>query len=309
MNNDSSSVKIKDDKISIQIENDDNINNSNKNNIEVNDFGLIRDQNDINSIIENADKVSINSSSDSILHLINNNNENLFEKYKCFYKEIKNLIISKEEKKKFENFDYNKQLENEKKYIIKKINNLISEHNKNKLKKKLIKSSEQRIFIKGEITNCNDINNLYEKEINLLRKFIKNNFKNKNQGNKIENENKNKIKINLDNLNNNSTNDNNYNIKEDKIKLKKKIKNEKNTSNILPELISPKAMYNIFIHCIKQFEYEKKIYDKFLTHDDYLALKAFIPKIKDYITQVYLSSSKFIYKSERKVKNITYNFK
>ena len=100
MNNDSSSVKIKDDKISIQIENDDNINNSNKNNIEVNDFGLIRDQNDINSIIENADKVSINSSSDSTLHLINNN-ENLFEKYKCFYKEIKNLIISKEEKKKF----------------------------------------------------------------------------------------------------------------------------------------------------------------------------------------------------------------
>jgi len=147
MNSDSSSFKIKDANNikSISIEKFDNINNLNINNNEVNDFDKIRDQNHFNIIIENAFKVSINSSQDSVLNLIGI--EKLFEKYKCFYKEIKNLIISKEEEKKCENFDCEKQLDNEMKYIIIKIKNLASEHNKNKLKRKLIKSSEQSFFI------------------------------------------------------------------------------------------------------------------------------------------------------------------
>jgi len=231
MNSDSSSFKIKDANNikSISIEKFDNINNLNINNNEVNDFDKIRDQNHFNIIIENAFKVSINSSQDSVLNLIGI--EKLFEKYKCFYKEIKNLIISKEEEKKCENFDCEKQLDNEMKYIIIKIKNLASEHNKNKLKRKLIKSSEQSFFIKAEIIKFQDFNN---NEINILGNILK------NQGIKIENENKNTIKNNI----NNNINDNNYNIKEDKI----------NKSIILPELIPPKEMINIFIHCVKHFE-------------------------------------------------------
>ena len=231
MNSDSSSFKIKDANNikNISIEKFDNINNLNINNNEVNDFDKIRDQNHFNIIIENAFKVSINSSQDSVLNLIGI--EKLFEKYKCFYKEIKNLIISKEEEKKCENFDCEKQLDNEMKYIIIKIKNLASEHNKNKLKRKLIKSSEQSFFIKAEIIKFQDFNN---NEINILGNILK------NQGIKIENENKNTIKNNI----NNNINDNNYNIKEDKI----------NKSIILPELIPPKEMINIFIHCVKHFE-------------------------------------------------------
>ena len=62
-------------------------------------------------------------------------------------------------------------------------------------------------------------------------------------------------------------------------------------------------MINIFMHCVKHFEYEKKIYAKFLNDKDYLALKLFILKIKNYIDQSFSSSSKIVYKLERKFKN------
>ena len=286
MSNYLSSVSIKDQTESIPIENcnNNNLNNSNINNNEV------KDQNNFSLIIGSADKVEveISSSSDTVLNLIGI--EKLFEKYKCFYKDIKHLILSKEEEKKCENYDCEKQLNNEMKYIIKKINNLTSGFKK----KKII--WEQRFFIKAEIKNNND--NLYE-EANLYKNFIKENYK--KQANKIENENenKNKIKKNIVNINN-------INIKEYNIKLKKNIKNE---NNILPGLISPMGKYNIFMHCVKKFEYEKKIFDSYLNLVDYLALKSFIPIIDNYLTQTFSSYSKKVCKTERKIKKNTFGFK
>jgi hypothetical protein len=58
------------------------------------------------------------------------------------------------------------------------------------------------------------------------------------------------------------------------------------TNDILPELLSPKDNYKIFINSIKQFEYEEKIYDKYLTHDDLKILKSFPEKLKKYLAHL-----------------------
>ena len=50
-------------------------------------------------------------------------------------------------------------------------------------------------------------------------------------------------------------------------------------------------MYKIFIYCIKNFEYEEKIYNKFLTIEDLEALKSFAKKLPKYIRNLSTSIS------------------
>ena len=67
------------------------------------------------------------------------------------------------------------------------------------------------------------------------------------------------------------------------------IKNYSNNCDIndyLPELLSPENNYKTFINSIKQFEYEEKIYDKYLTHKDLEILKSFPEKIKKYLVHL-----------------------
>ena len=75
------------------------------------------------------------------------------------------------------------------------------------------------------------------------------------------------------------------NINKDK-KLSKNFSYNCATNDILPELLSPKDNYKIFINSIKQFEYEEKIYDKYLTHDDLKILKSFPEKLKKYLAHL-----------------------
>ena len=50
-------------------------------------------------------------------------------------------------------------------------------------------------------------------------------------------------------------------------------------NDYLPELLSPKDNYKAFINSIKQFEYEEKIYDKYITNEDLKILKSFPEKL------------------------------
>ena len=45
--------------------------------------------------------------------------------------------------------------------------------------------------------------------------------------------------------------------------------------------------YKAFINSIKQFEYEEKIYDKYLTHDDLQIMKSFPEKLYKYFGHLY----------------------
>ena len=62
-----------------------------------------------------------------------------------------------------------------------------------------------------------------------------------------------------------------------------------NSVNIMPEIISPENMYKIFIYCIKQFDHEKKIYNKFLNQEDLKILEKFEKKLNHYIKSLYKS--------------------
>lgn len=73
----------------------------------------------------------------------------------------------------------------------------------------------------------------------------------------------------------------------DNIYKEKKLNNsflQKDVINdYLPELVSPENNYKVFINSIKQFEYEEKIYDKYLTNEDLKILKSFPEKINKYL--------------------------
>ena len=58
-------------------------------------------------------------------------------------------------------------------------------------------------------------------------------------------------------------------------------------NDYLPELLSPENNYKLFINSLKQFEYEEKIYDKYLTHDDLQIMKSFPEKLYKYFGHLY----------------------
>jgi hypothetical protein len=77
-------------------------------------------------------------------------------------------------------------------------------------------------------------------------------------------------------------------IKIDNIKKDKKLGINNYSYNCamndyLPELLSPKDNYKAFINSIKQFEYEEKIYDKYITNEDLEILKSFPEKLFKYL--------------------------
>ena len=57
-------------------------------------------------------------------------------------------------------------------------------------------------------------------------------------------------------------------------------------NDYLPELLSPENNYKAFINSIKQFEYEEKIYDKYLTIEDLKILKSFPEKLNKYLAHL-----------------------
>lgn len=67
-------------------------------------------------------------------------------------------------------------------------------------------------------------------------------------------------------------------------------------------MIPPRQMYNFFIQCIKQFEYEEKIYDKFLTINDLKLIKSFVEKIDKYIMRIVSPSSGCLKIKEKNLK-------
>ena len=91
----------------------------------------------------------------------------------------------------------------------------------------------------------------------------------------IKNKSTKKIKIDtIDNIN-----------KDQKLSIKN-YSNNCDINDYLPELLSPENNYKTFINSIKQFEYEEKIYDKYLTHKDLEILKSFPEKIKKYLVHL-----------------------
>ena len=57
-------------------------------------------------------------------------------------------------------------------------------------------------------------------------------------------------------------------------------------NDYLPELLSPENNYKAFINSIKQFEYEEKIYDKYLTIEDLKIMKSFPEKLNKYLAHL-----------------------
>ena len=91
----------------------------------------------------------------------------------------------------------------------------------------------------------------------------------------IKNKSTKKIKIDtIDNIN-----------KDQKLSIKN-YSNNCDINDYLPELLSPENNYKTFINSIKQFEYEEKIYDKYLTHKDLEILKSFPEKLKKYLAHL-----------------------
>ena len=183
-----------------------------------------------------------------------------------FYEKVKELIIPK-------NID-NKEIKNEEEYIIEEIKKLIVKKKRiNKEKDDIIKfdnktlvfSHNQNISIKSNINSDNN-----EKQIELIKTNIDNNFKEIKKEIIMEDRNY------IANLDNNKIDD----IK----KLKESINN---SDKFLPEIISPKNLYTIFMYCIKQFDYEKKLYIKFLNKEDLIILFEFAKKFKKYIKRVF----------------------
>ena len=183
-----------------------------------------------------------------------------------FYEKIKELILPKK-------IDIKEIKYDEEEYIIEKIKKLIFENKKiNKKKdniiafdkKKLIFSHCQNLLIKSNINS-----DIYEKGLDLFKESTNNNFKKKQE---IIMKNKNII---------NNTDDNTM----DDIKMLKE--NINNLDNFLPEIISPKNIYKIFMHCIRQFDYEKKLYIKFLNKEDLIMLNNFAKKFNKFIDRVF----------------------
>ena len=228
---------------------------------------------DINSNINNNNTIKEDDSDDSDIFY--------YKQYKEFYEAVKKLIISKN----------NKSIDNPNQYIIKEIEKLISlkkefsikRRRSNKFDNNMLKISSFRYKC---ISDNNESNigksNIYlnEKEgknkIILVTKTIDGRSKQKQldikqnkryQLNKIFSKQNEKIKL-------NESFDFNKN-------------NLINSVNIMPEILPPESMYKIFIYCIKQFDYEKKIYDKYINKEDFKILEQFARKLNDYIKKFY----------------------
>ena len=184
--------------------------------------------------------------------------------------------------------------------ILKEIKNLIS------IKKKF--NQKQRGQIKFDINSLKISRDFFLYKGSSCRKNIHLNFgklrySSMNNLNEYVNENKNKIII----LNNNKDNKpiKSNNIRNERYNIEKSVEfvendikllhnsilsnknNLINSVNIMPEIISPENMYKIFIYCIKQFDYEKKIYNKFLNQEDLEILEKFAKKLNHYIKSLY----------------------
>ena len=224
-----------------------------------------------NNLIEKKDIINEdNESSNSTVKttdLIFNNYNNDY--YINFYKQIKNLIIPKK-------MIHNK-IKDEKDYIIGEIKNIIKKNNNHELRSKTFISCPQiSINIKEKISKFESMKNLYNEEIKLLKEHINKNIKNSEQ----------EIIIKGRNIFN--INDISHNLMEDINILRNNISSHNNnniinSNNILPEIISPENMYKIFIYCIKQFDYEERIYKKYVNSDDLITLKNFISKMDKFI--------------------------
>ena len=176
-----------------------------------------------------------------------------------FYEKIKELIIPKK-------ID-NKEIKDEEEYIIEKIKKLITKKKDNIIifdNQKLVFSHNQDLSIKSNINS-----NINETIIELDKIKI---YKNSQEIKKEILEDR----YNLNNIDNNIMDD---------IKMLKESIN--NSDKFLPETISPKNLYKIMMYCIKQFDYEKKMYIKFLNKEDLIILFKFATKFKKYISRVY----------------------
>ena len=163
------------------------------------------------------------------------------EEYKKFYETVKNLIIQENQK--------TEEISNED--IINEIKSLIE------IKKKFFEK-------KNECLNMNENENKEENKNNFVL-IEKNNYKH------IKSDN---IRLNRYDINdiNKSINFYKQDIKISKNSICSNI-NKSINSVIMPEIISPENMYKIFIYCIKQFDYEEGIYNKFLNKEDLILLK------------------------------------
>lgn len=189
-------------------------------------------------------------------------------------------------------------------YIIKEIKNLIS------IKKKF--NEKQRVQNKFDINSLKISRDFFWYKSSSCRKNIQLNFgqsrySSMNNLNDYDNENKKGIIL----LNNHKDKSNKQiisdNIRNDRYYIDKSIdivekdikilhnsicsnkNNLINSVNIMPEIISPENMYKIFIYCIKQFDHEKKIYNKFLNQEDLRILEKFEKKLNHYIKSLYKS--------------------
>ena len=204
----------------------------------------------------------INQNRNIIIEEENNSIEVLELIYKNkikFYEKIKELIIPKK-------ID-NKEIKDEEEYIIEKIKKLITTKKDNIIifdNQKLVFSHNQDLSIKSNINS-----NINETIIELDKIKI---YKNSQEIKKEILEDR----YNLNNIDNNIMDD---------IKMLKESIN--NSDKFLPETISPKNLYKIMMYCIKQFDYEKKMYIKFLNKEDLIILFKFATKFKKYISRVY----------------------
>jgi hypothetical protein len=191
----------------------------------------------------------------------------------CVIKEIKNLISIKEK--------FNEKQRGQNKFDI---NSLKISRDFFWYKSSSCRKNIQLNYGNSRYSSMNNLNHYYnqnKKEINL--------FNNKDKANK---------QIILDNKRNDRYDryyiDKSVDIEQNDIKiLHNSICSNKNnlinSVNIMPEIISPENMYKIFIYCIKQFDYEKKIYNKFLNQEDLKILEKFAKKLNHYIKNLYKS--------------------
>lgn len=76
--------------------------------------------------------------------------------------------------------------------------------------------------------------------------------------------------------------------KDKKLSINNCLHNSVIGNEYLLELLSPEDTYKIFINSIRQFEYEEKIYEKYLTKDDIIILKSFPRKLDKYLEHLEL---------------------
>lgn len=206
----------------------------------------------------NTEKDAFNKSEDTFLN---------YYKLENFYMTVKRLVIP-EENVNSENHGKNK--EDEMLYVMEQIK---QKYNLNKIQLKI--SSQDNFSINTKF-NDKKIKILKKDNIDYINTDIKNDNKFEYNNNKINKEQSVNIYDSLNSI---------YNDLNLRNNLNKSVK-------IFPELISPKHMYDLFMHSIKQFEYEEKNYNKFINEEDLKTLISFTKKVHKYILGVISPHSK-----------------